>query len=248
MNLNYQAQLAHQREVLVSRMREALARSGRCEQDARIIAVSKTVEPSVVDLAYEAGYRIFAENRPQELLRKTAEITSTDVRFDLIGTLQTNKINMVLGKATLIHSVDSCKLARAIDQRAAREGLIQPILLEVNTSGEDSKMGMSREQVIHDFEDILSLEHLEIHGMMTMAAQGDIAAAQKSFESLRLLRDYLHDRYATNARIQSTSFVGSESFLRELSMGMSEDFEVALMEGATLLRLGRIVFDPHLFD
>lgn len=248
MTPDYITNLSLQRQRLEERMSAALARAGRPPDDARIIAVSKTVDPQVVRLAHQVGYHHFAENRPQELVRKTAELADLDLRFDLIGTLQTNKINMVLGRATLIHSVDSLKLARAINLRAARLGIVQPMLLEVNTSGEDSKMGMSSEQVLCDFEDILSCENLAIHGMMTMAAQGDLDLARRSFESLRLLRDRLVTTYGACPTKDYEMQAGASSFMRELSMGMSEDFEEALLEGATLLRLGRIVFDPNLFD
>ncbi len=242
---SYLEALDERRGEILARMDAALARSGRAPGDARLMAVSKTVDVAAVAAAAHAGYRLFGENRPQELVRKLdglaeacrAEGVDADgLRFDMIGNLQTNKINAVIGRAALIHSVSSERLARAVSSRAERalgEGAIaaaQPVLLEVNVSGEESKSGFAPADLLERIGELAALPGIDVRGLMTMAPQGDPSAARAAFSGLRELRDRLEE--AADVR------------LRELSMGMSEDFEVALEEGSTLVRLGRVVFDP----
>ena len=235
--------LRQRREEILGRMEAALAKSGRSLEDAQLMAVSKTVDVDAVLDAAAAGYRLFGENRPQELVRKLDGLAlhpeAGGVRFDMIGNLQTNKVNMVLGRAELLHSVSSEKLARAVSSRAKRAldaGALaapQAVLFEVNVSGEESKSGFSPDGLRAVFSELAALPGIEVRGLMAMAPQGDAPRARATFAGLRELRDDLEK--ASGVR------------LRELSMGMSEDFELALEEGSTLVRLGRVVFDPS-FD
>ena len=159
------------------------------------------------------------------------------LRFDMIGNLQKNKINAVLGRAALIHSVSSLHLARAIAERAARridEGASvspQDVLLEVNISGEASKSGFAPDELRSAMDELQGLRGIRLRGLMTMAPRGDKDRARRTFSGLRALRDELEGAYPSLD-------------LSELSCGMSEDFEAALEEGSTLIRLGRVVFDP----
>ena len=235
---NYLDLMRARREQILERFYAALDRAGRPHDATRLIAVSKTVGVDETVAAIQAGYRHFAENRPQELVRKLAGLAEhpelPEVRFDMIGNLQTNKINAVLGSAELIHSVSSLHLAQAISSRAVRkiEAGPQRVLLEVNVSGEESKGGFSPDEVRDAAGELAELEGICVQGLMTMAPRGNKDVARRTFAGLRELRDELE---ATH----------SDLSLPELSCGMSEDFEPALEEGSTLVRLGRVVFSPE---
>ena len=238
---DYLDQIARRREEILTRVDAALARAGRSRDEVELVAVSKTVGPDEVVAALKAGYRTFGENRPQELARKLEALSSLPelpaYRFDMIGNLQTNKINAVLGRVGLIHSISSLHLARAVASRAARrldEGALtapQDVLLEVNVSGEESKSGFSPEELRAAFDEVRELRGIRVRGLMTMAPRGDKAIAHACFAGLRDLRDELATAYP-------------EVELTQLSCGMSEDFEAALEEGSTIIRLGRVVFNP----
>jgi uncharacterized pyridoxal phosphate-containing UPF0001 family protein len=153
-----------------------------------------------------------------------------DVRLDMIGNLQTNKINQVIGIAHTIHSVSSLRLAEAISKRACAHGADVRVLLEVNVSGEESKSGFAPDEALAALDAVVGLPALSLEGVMTMAPAGDPSAARRTFSGLRTLRDELRDR--------------SGLPLETLSCGMSDDFGIAVEEGSTLVRLGRVAFDP----
>jgi len=226
--------LSARRAQLLERMSSAAARSGRDANNITLLAVSKTVGNEEVELAYAAGYRAFGENRPQELKRKVTAVRLNPelagVRFDMIGNLQKNKINQVLGNAELVHSVSSVHLAEAIAQRANAQGIEVPCLLEVNVSGEASKSGLSVAEARPAVDAIMGLEGISLKGLMTMAPANNPDVARRTFCGLRELCEELR------------SYSGLA--LPVLSCGMSGDFEIAIEEGSTLVRLGRIVFDP----
>ena len=237
----YERAVAERRAEILARMDAALDRAGRPRDAALLVAVSKTVDVAQVVAAARAGYRTFAENRPQELARKLDGLAAWPeplpaLRFDMIGNLQKNKINTVLGRAALIHSIESRHLAEAVSARAERRMAAgeldapQPVLLEVNVSGEASKSGFDPQELRACFDGLQELGGIAIQGLMTMAPQGDPDVARATFSGLRELRDEL----AASSGLP----------LPELSCGMSEDFEPALEEGSTIVRLGRVVFDP----
>lgn len=239
MEAGYEERIAERRAEILARMEAALAESGRALDDVTLVAVSKTVDVDEVRAALRAGYRTFGENRPQELTRKLAglaEAGETGMRFDMIGNLQTNKINAVLGRVELIHSIGSLHLAEAVSARVERRCAAgemsgpQPVLLEVNVSGEETKGGFSPDEVRASMDALQRLCGIRVEGLMTMAPRGDSNVARACFAHLRELRDELA---ATSGLL-----------LPELSCGMSEDFEAALAEGSTIVRLGRVVFDP----
>lgn len=231
---SYRAFLETRRGQIVRRIEEAARRAGRSADEVTLLAVSKTVGPQEVVMAWEAGYRAFGENRPQELTRKLTALREMggfdDLRFDMIGNLQKNKINQVLGNVELIHSVSSLHLAQAISTRAEARGLRVPVLLEVNVSGEESKSGFTPDEVRCQAEEVASLDGVSVQGVMAMAPAHDADAARATFSGLRELRDDLRVRTGLGLAV--------------ISCGMSDDFSIAVEEGSTLVRLGRTVFDP----
>lgn len=229
----YRSFLEKRRGMLLDRIHESALRSGRDVDEVTLLAVSKTVGPQEVALAWDAGYRVFGENRPQELTRKLEALSGVPglegMRFDMIGNLQKNKINQVIGHVALIHSVSSLHLAEAISKRAESRGLVVSVLLEINVSGEGSKSGFSPVEVLSQAEEIVDLGGIAVEGVMTMAPAHDADAARRTFSGLRDLRDELRLRIGLKLPV--------------LSCGMSDDFRIAVEEGSTLVRLGRIVFD-----
>ncbi|MBS5450998.1 MAG: YggS family pyridoxal phosphate-dependent enzyme [Coriobacteriia bacterium] len=234
---SYCEQLRERRAWIMEHVAHAAEEAGRDPKSVTVMAVSKTVDVPEVAAARAAGWTCFGENRPQELERKLALLADdpsfADVSFHMIGNLQTNKINHVLAcSPVLVHSIASPELARAVSQRAVARGMRQPVLLEVNVSGEQSKSGMSVAEVRASFDELAALPGIEVRGFMTMAPRSEPAVARATFAGLRELRDELC-LTCENATKPS-----------ELSMGMSEDFEEAVAQGATIVRLGRIAFDP----
>lgn len=232
----YELFLAERRRDIVARLAAAAARSGRDASEVGMLAVSKTVEPEAVLRAWRAGWRAFAENRPQELARKLSFVEQQALpemegaRFDAIGNLQKNKINQVIGRVGLLHSVSSEELAAAVSSRCEARGIAQDCLLEVNVSGEASKSGFSPDGARAAAESLCGLPGIRVRGLMTMAPRGDADAARRTFSGLRELAEDLRRRCGLPLPV--------------LSCGMSDDFECAVEEGSTLVRLGRIVFDP----
>ena len=225
--------LRERRAQILGRIADAAARAGRAADEVTAIAVSKTVDVPAVVQARQAGWTIFGENRPQELTRKLvaleAEPSCVDARFHMIGNLQKNKINQVIGRVALIHSIASAHLAEAVSTRCEAHGIVADVLLEANVSGEASKSGFSPEELLAAAEDVAALPGIRVQGLMTMAPAGSPDAARRSFSGLRDLADELRARTGLS--------------LGTLSCGMSDDFEIAVEEGSTLVRLGRCVFD-----
>ncbi|MEE1209170.1 MAG: YggS family pyridoxal phosphate-dependent enzyme [Parafannyhessea umbonata] len=226
--------LRERREQILQRVADACRRAGRTTDDVTILGVSKTVGVDEVALAWQAGWHAFAENRPQELTRKLEGLREhpemSGVRFDMIGNLQTNKINQVIGRVGLIHSISSGHLAEAVSKRSVAHGIVSDVLLEVNVSGEESKSGFAPAEVTQAIDGLLGLPGLRVRGLMTMAPAHDADAARRTFSGLRELRDELSAR--------------SGRSLATLSAGMSDDFQVAIEEGSTIVRLGRTLFSP----
>ena len=225
---------AARRAQIVARIEAACARAGRDVSEVSPVAVSKTVGTGELLAAWRAGWRRFAENRPQELTRKLAFVEQTPemagAAFDLIGNLQKNKINQVVGKVGLIHSISSAELARQVSERSERHGLVSDVLLEVNVSGEASKSGFSPDGLRACVDDILACPGIRVRGLMTMAPKADPDCARRTFSGLRELAGELRGRTGLALPV--------------LSCGMSDDFEIAIEEGSTLVRLGRGAFDP----
>lgn len=203
---------------------------GRDASEVRIIAVSKTVGPDVVGEGIACGMTDFGENREKPFCEKVALFPEASWHF--IGTLQSNKAKQVVGRARLIHSVDRESLLHAIEKAAAKLDCLQDILVEVSVSGEKSKGGIAPCALPAFLEAIARCEHVRCEGLMTMAPQGDIDVARKTFAGLQNLAQMM-SKYCDERDTIS---------MRELSMGMSEDYPVAIEEGATMVRIGRRIF------
>ncbi len=202
--------------------------AGRSPDSIRIVAVTKYVGVPEIAEALDAGIMDFGENRVQEFLGKFGLFP--DVRWHFIGSLQTNKVKDVVGKAYLIHSVDRLKLLHHIEQRAAEAGVVQPILFQVNVSGEESKHGFLPRDVPDALTEAVQMENVEVRGLMTMAPYQRPEDVRWVFRELRELRDSLRTEGPNGVE------------LSELSMGMSNDYRVAVEEGATIVRVGRAIF------
>ena len=220
-----------------SRMDGAARRAGRNPAEVTLVAVSKTVSPAVAARMVAAGQSILGENRVDAFLEKTAAIPQAEIH--LIGTLQSNKVRFVVGQTPLIHSVDSRHLLEKIQDRAATLGVVQPLLLQVNISGEASKHGLSPAEAEELARAVAFGEcngsNIKINGLMTMAPLDAPEAVRWVFRELRSLRDHLQESLRQAPAAQQVP-------LHELSMGMSNDFEVAIEEGATLVRVGSALF------
>jgi pyridoxal phosphate enzyme (YggS family) len=209
------------------RIKLAVERSGRKDKSVKLVAVTKTIDVSRIIEAIGAGVTIIGENRVQEARGKFKEIGS-GVEWHLIGHLQTNKVKYIFDIFSLIHSVDSLSLAEEIQRRADNRGAKTDILIEVNLSGEDTKFGVQPEKAIGLVKGISSFKNINVRGLMTIPPFSEYPEdSRKYFKMLRILRDDIQKE-------------GIE--MKELSMGMSNDFEVAIEEGATMVRIGTAVF------
>jgi pyridoxal phosphate enzyme (YggS family) len=213
-----------------NRIAAAARRAGRDPGEIRLVAVSKTVPVERLKEAVAAGQRLFGENYLQEARPKIAAL-GDEATWHFVGGLQTKKARAAVGLFALVHSVDRLKLAQALSQAAAKLGLVQDILIQVNLAGEASKSGATPEDAADLLEEIGRLDHLRVLGLMTMPPWfADPERVRPYFKALRELRDRLRSLRLTN------------SDLPELSMGMSGDFEAAVEEGATLVRVGTALF------
>jgi PLP dependent protein len=220
--------IAENLEAVRERIRLALARAGDEGRDVTLVAVSKGRSVGAIREAARAGQGVFGENRAQELNEKLGSI-GLDLDWHFIGHLQRNKVNMVVGRTSLIHSVDSLRLLESIAARAKELETTQDILLQVNTSGEESKHGMEEEGAAAILERAMALPPVRVCGLMTIAPLGTAVEARRCFVRLRELRDSLQRDHAPQG-------------LEVLSMGMTQDFEVALEEGANMVRIGTAIF------
>ena len=271
MNNNEVRQIVQERLLAVeARLTAACQRAGRTRQDVTLVAVTKTVSAELAKLLPELGLVDLGENRPHELWHKAegekgrrgegekgrkgekdnseggaekgvfspssplpfspSPLLPLAPRWHLIGHLQRNKIERTLPLVHLIHAVDSVRLLQALDETCAHQGRTVPVLLEVNTSGEASKQGFTPDEVGKLIPAMEALRHVHVRGLMTMAALQDPEACRPGFILLRNLRDELRAQLA------------EPHLLEHLSMGMTNDFEIAVEEGATLVRLGTVLF------
>lgn len=215
------------------RIETAARRSGREPERVRLVAVSKTVGPERVRQAIEAGVKILGENYVQEAQKKI-EALGRDVSWHFIGHLQTNKAKLAARLFDLIHSVDRVNLAQELDRQAKLQGKVLPVLLQVNISGETTKFGAQEKEILILAEKLSEMEGIEIKGLMAMPPFfEDPEASRPYFVELRKLGERLGQQ-----KIPRIS-------MEELSMGMSNDFEVAIEEGATLVRVGTAIFGPR---
>lgn len=208
----------------------SLERAGRGQTDARLIAVSKTKPVSMIMQAYEQGIRDFGENKVQELVDKYEELPK-DIRWHMIGHLQRNKVKYLIGKTALIHSVDSLRLAEEISREAGKKNTEVDILVEVNVAGEESKFGTGLEEAVSLVEGIAVLPHIHIKGLMTIAPYTENPEENRKY--FRQLKQLSVD--ITRKNVDNVS-------MNVLSMGMTNDYQVAVEEGSTYVRVGTGIF------
>ncbi len=213
-----------------SKIEAACKRSGRDPEEVTLIAVSKTKPVSMIQEAIEAGKKEFGENKAQEMKEKQ-EALPKDLKWHFIGHLQTNKVKYVVGRATLIHSVDSLHLAEAIEKESRKKNLVSDILVEVNVAQETSKFGLKTEEVEQLVRDIAKLSHVHVCGLMTIAPYVEDPEQNRGiFSQLKKLLVDIDGKNIDNVD------------MNVLSMGMTGDYEVAVEEGATHVRVGTGIF------
>jgi PLP dependent protein len=220
----------------LARVRDQIAaaagRSGRRGEDIQLVGVTKYVDVAVARALFDAGLTDLGESRPQELWSKAEVLADLPARWHLVGHLQRNKVRRTLPLVACIHSADSLRLLAEISREAVALGRVAEVLLEVNVSGEASKHGFEPNEIEAQLPDIADLPHIAVRGLMTMAAlEGGPERARRDFAALRELR----------ARLRANC--PAENSLNELSMGMSGDFEIAIEEGATIIRVGSALFE-----
>ena len=209
---------------------KACARAGRDRSEVTLIAVSKTKPVEMLQEIYDEGVRTFGENKVQEICEKYEQLPS-DIKWHMIGHLQRNKVKQVIDKAALIHSVDSYRLAQEISVQAQKKNICMPILVEVNIAQEESKFGISADDTVQLVEEIAALPNLEIKGLMTIAPfVTDPEENRTYFRQIKQLAVDIKNKNIDNGRMDV------------LSMGMTGDYEVAIEEGATMVRVGTGIF------
>ena len=212
------------------RICRACERAGRKRDEVTLIAVSKTKPVEMLEEIYSEKIRYFGENKVQEMCDKY-EVMPKDIKWQMIGHLQTNKVKYIVDKADLIHSVDSVRLAETIDKEAKKKGRIVRILLEVNMAKEESKFGLMPEEVMDVVDRIATLDNVRVEGLMTIAPfVKDPEENRKYFAALKQLSVDIRGKNVNNVNMSI------------LSMGMTNDFEVAIEEGATMVRIGTAIF------
>jgi hypothetical protein len=223
-------------DIVEARITNACLKAGRSREEVTLIAVSKTKPVSMLSEVYETGILDFGENKVQELTTKYTEL-SKDIKWHLIGHLQTNKVKYIVDKVSLIHSVDSLKLGQQIDKEAEKKNVICDILIEVNVAKEDTKFGVFVDNVYPLVLELAKLKHIRVRGLMTIAPY--VEDPEKNREHFRNLRQL-------NIDIKSKNI--DNVTMNILSMGMTGDYEVAIEEGATMVRVGTGIFGERNYN
>lgn len=228
--------LAENLRTVEKRVQEACRRANRAREEVTLIAVSKTKPVSMLKEIYDEGVYDFGENKVQELTEKFEQLPE-DIRWHMIGHLQRNKVKYIIDKVELIHSVDSVRLAQTIEQEAAKKDVIVNILIEVNVAEEESKFGLKVDEVISMIEEIAKYPHIRIKGLMTIAPFVENPEENRPvFARLKKLSVDIANKNIDNV------------FVSILSMGMTNDYEVAIEEGATMIRVGTGIFGERNYN
>ncbi len=223
-------------ETVRNKVRDAAIRSGRTPEEVLLLPVTKTQSVEVLQMAYDLGMRHAGENRVQEILAKKDQLPS-DLDFQLIGHLQKNKVRQIIGHVSLIHSVDSVELAQVIEKEAAKADRIVPILLEINAAEEETKFGISLDEALPVAQQIAQFPHVQIKGLMTVAPfVEDPEDNRKVFRDMQEIFIDIREKRIDNVAMSI------------LSMGMTNDYEVAIEEGANLVRVGTGIFGPRQYN
>lgn len=218
-------------DIILERVANAARRSGRSLEDITVIAVSKTVDAEKAREAVEGGLVNLGENRVQELVNKFEQLSDTNVKWHLIGHLQKNKVKYIIDKTVLIHSVESIELANEINKRALQHNLIANVLIELNIGEEESKFGISEEGVYEFVKSMEQFDNIKVLGLMT------VAPFDENPEDVRWVFKKMKEIYD---KISGMKLKNTE--MKYLSMGMTNDFEIAIEEGANIVRIGTAIF------
>ena len=219
-----------------AKIQEACNKAGRNRDEVTLIAVSKTKPVPMLQEIYDCDVRDFGENKVQEMCEKI-EILPNDIKWHMIGHLQTNKVKYIVGKTELIHSVDSLKLAQEIQKQALKKDVIVPILIEVNIAQEDTKFGIKKEDTIELVKEISQLDHVRIMGLMTIAPYVENAEDNRLyFRGIKQLSVDIDNQNIDNV------------CMNVLSMGMTGDYTVAIEEGSTMVRVGTGIFGERNYN
>jgi len=221
---------------ILGNIKDVCMRTGRDPDSVTLIAVTKTIDPDRINYALECGIRNIGENKVQELTAKYASVEK-NVKWHLIGHLQTNKVKYIIDKVGLVHSVDSINLAREIDKRAENAGLVKDILVQVNVAQEETKYGIEYEEIDSFVEQLSMLRNISVKGLMT------IAPYYEDMEMVRPVFRMLKEKYdmLAGANIPNVE-------MRHLSMGMTNDYEAAIEEGSNMIRIGTGIFGARSYN
>lgn len=223
-------------KVIRNRINEAAVRSGRSENDVRFMAVTKTVDPVYINHAIDCGIDLIGENKVQEFLGKKDALKLEKVEKHLIGHLQSNKVRKIITEVDMIQSVDSVSLAKEIERQAEKNNMTANVLIEVNVGGEDSKTGMDKSLFLESFAEIAEMKHIHIRGLMTIPP---------ICENNAELTKFFNEMYNMFIDIKAKKLDNVSMDI--LSMGMSGDFEQAILCGSDLVRVGSAIFGPRIY-
>ena len=228
---------------ILGRIEASCKRAGRNSSEVTLIAVSKTMPLHMIEEAYRLGIRNFGENKVQELVRKhddLREVYGHNIKWHQIGHLQRNKVKQVIDKTVLIHSVDSIRLGHMIEQEASKKDIVIDVLIQINIAKEDTKDGISTDELIPLFMELIRLPHIRVRGLMAIAPY--VTNPEKNREYFSKMRQLFVDIKTKNIDNGLTDIFFDPSSFNILSMGMSGDYEVAVEEGATMVRVGTGIF------
>lgn len=221
--------MKQKRDRILEKIKASCLKNHRNESEILLLAVSKKQPIEKIKKMFELGQVNFAENYVQEFLEKKETLNNEKIKWHMIGPLQTNKVSKIVGEVDLIHSVDNLKLAKSISEKSKEKNVVQKILVQINVASESSKSGIDQKNARELISEILKLPHIKVVGLMTMPPLAEKPEESRiHFEKLRKIRDDFRDLGLT-----------------ELSMGTTQDFEVAIEEGATIIRIGEALFGPR---
>ena len=230
------ADIEYNLDVINEKISESAIKSGRNPEDVRLMAVTKTVDPIFINYALDYGVKMIGENRVQEMLRKKPELHLDGVEKHLIGHLQTNKAGQITGEVDMIQSVDSLKIAKEIAKQSAKKGIVTNVLLEINIGDEESKTGFSEAEFFENLYQIAELKDISIKGLMTVPpiCENNTILC-KYFEKIHNIYVDIKEKKLDNISMNI------------LSMGMSGDYEQAILCGSNLVRIGSSIFGPRIY-
>ena len=230
------ADIQYNLDVINEKIAESAIKSGRNPSDIQLMAVTKTVDPIFINYALDYGVNMIGENRVQEMLRKKPDLHLDNVQKHLIGHLQTNKAGQIVGEVDMIQSVDSLKIAKEIAKQSAKKGITTDVLLEINIGDEESKTGFSKSEFMENLYRIAEIPELKVNGLMTIPPICD---------NNTILCEFFENIYNIYVDIKAKKLDNID--MNILSMGMSGDYEQAILCGSNLVRIGSSIFGPRIY-